>query len=89
MGEKGLHFQSKARNLPRQGELVGDLDAVGNDIIERQFKKWGRAGNCEVSGKFSWIDVQNMVIEGLVRDGEVLIRHIRNADNPFGYSLKF
>ena len=89
VGEKGLHFQSKARNLPRQGELVGDLDAVGNDIIERQFKKWGHAGNCEVTGKFSWIDVQNMVIEGLVRDGEVLIRHIRNADNPFGYSLKF
>ena len=88
VGEKGLHFQSKARNLPRQGELVGDLDAVGNDIIETQFKKWGRAGNCEVTGKFSWIDVQNMVIEGLVRDGEVLIRHIRNADNPFGYSLQ-
>ena len=88
VGEKGLHFQSKARNLPRQGELVGDLDAVGNDIIERQFKKWGHAGNCEVTGKFSWIDVQNLVIEGLVRDGEVLIRHIRNAENPFGYSLQ-
>ena len=69
VGEKGLHFQSKARNLPRQGELVGDLDAVGNDIIEREFKKWGKPGVCEVTGKHSWIDVQNLVIEGLVRDG--------------------
>ena len=24
----------------------------------------------------------------MVRDGEVLIRHIRNAENPFGYSLQ-
>tara|TARA_E500000178_G_scaffold351973_1_gene414312 strand:+ start:2117 stop:2443 length:327 start_codon:yes stop_codon:yes gene_type:complete len=29
VGEKGFHFQSKSRNLSRQGELVGDLDAVG------------------------------------------------------------
>jgi len=29
-----------------------------------------------------------LVVEGLVRDGEVLIRHIRNADNAFGYSLQ-
>ena len=28
------------------------------------------------------------MVEGLVRDGEVLIRHIRNADNAFGYSLQ-
>lgn len=38
--------------------------------------------------KFSWIDVQNLAIEGLARDGEVLIRHIRNADNGFGYLLQ-
>ena len=29
-----------------------------------------------------------MAIEGLIRDGEVLIRHVRNAENPFGYSLQ-
>ena len=29
VGEKGYYFQSKSRNLSRQGELVGDLDAVG------------------------------------------------------------
>lgn len=28
------------------------------------------------------------MVEGLVRDGEVLIRHIRNADNAFGCSLQ-
>tara|TARA_Y100000589_G_scaffold280014_1_gene276217 strand:+ start:302 stop:481 length:180 start_codon:yes stop_codon:yes gene_type:complete len=28
------------------------------------------------------------VVEGLVRDGEVLVRHIRNADNPFGYAIQ-
>ena len=29
VGEKGFHFQSKSRNLSRQDELVGNLDAVG------------------------------------------------------------
>ena len=30
-----------------------------------------------------------MVIEGLIRDGEVLVKHVRNSDNKFGYSLQF
>ncbi len=88
IGEAGLHFQSKARNLPMNGESFGSLDTAGNDIIESNFRKWCRPGNCEVTGTHSWIDVQNLAIEGLVRDGEILIRHVRNADNPFGYSLQ-
>ena len=83
-----MHFQSKARNLPVNGETLGSLDTAGNDIIETNFRRWCRPGNCEVTGTHSWIDVQNLVVEGLVRDGEVLIRHIRNADNAFGYSLQ-
>ena len=88
IGDQGLYFQSKARNLPSGNETVGSLDTVGNEILESNFKKWCRPGNCEVTGKHSWIDVQNLAIESLIRDGEMLIRHIRNADNPFGYSLQ-
>ncbi len=89
VGDKGLHLQVRARNIPRAGQLKGDLDMTGNDIVERAFKEWSQKGICEVSGKFSWIDCQQMVQESLVRDGEVLIKHIRNADNRFGYAIQF
>ena len=89
VGDKGLHLQVRARNLPRNGELKGDLDMAGNDILERLWKEWIKKGVCEITQKHSWIDCQQMVQEGLVRDGEVLIKHIRNADNQFGYALQF
>lgn len=88
VGENGLHFQSKARNIPRPNEILGELDQQGNDIIESRWREWGRAGICDVTGKYSWIDLQNLVIDGLIRDGEVLIKHIRNADNDYGYAVQ-
>ena len=42
--KRGFTFNQKLEIFHGKGELVGDLDAVGNDIIETQFKKWGRQG---------------------------------------------
>ena len=89
VGDKGLHLQVRARNIPRPGQLKGDLDMSGNDIVERAWKEWSQKNVCEISGRHSWIDCQQLVQEGLVRDGEVLIKHIRNADNRFGYAIQF
>lgn len=89
VGDKGLHLQVRARNIPTKGKLKGDLDLVGNDIIERLWKEWIQKGVCEITQRHSWIDCQQLVIEGLVRDGEVLVKHIRNSDNKYGYSLQF
>ena len=89
VGDKGLHLQVRARNIPRPGQLKGDLDMSGNDIVERAWKEWSQKGVCEISGRHSWIDCQQLVQESLVRDGEVLIKHIRNADNRFGYAIQF
>jgi len=89
VGDKGLHLQVRARNIPRPGQLKGDLDMSGNDIVERAWKEWSQKGVCEISGRHSWIDAQQLVQESLVRDGEVLIKHIRNADNRFGYAMQF
>ncbi len=89
VGDKGLHLQVRARNIPTKGQLTGDLDLVGNDILERLWKEWIQKGVCEITQRHSWIDCQQLVIEGLVRDGEVLVKHIRNSDNKFGYSLQF
>ena len=42
-----------------------------------------------VDGRMSWKDAQRLFIESVARDGEVLLRHIRNADNPYGYAIQF
>jgi len=83
VGENGVNFQCQARNEDRT------LDAPGNAIVENSFKKWGRLGSCTVDGRMSWADCQRFVIQNLARDGEVLVRKIKNYNNEHGFALQF
>lgn len=84
VGANGITMQVRKRNEDNS------LDVVGNRLIERAFSAWGRQGFCTVDGKLSWNQAQRLFIETLARDGEVLIKKIRNpAGNPFGFSLQF
>ena len=83
VGQNGIRVQSKARNDD------GELDFVGNQIIEREWKKWCKHGNCTIDGKMSFIDAQKLFIETLARDGEVIVRHI-TSNNPLDpYRFQF
>jgi lambda family phage portal protein len=82
VGEKGVTLQVKARNDN------GSMDMIGNDIIERAWKQWGRLGSCTVDGKLSWVDAQRLFVEAMIRDGEVLIRMVRYP-NQSNFSLEF
>jgi lambda family phage portal protein len=83
VGDRGFTLQVKALG----GD--GNLDQIGNDSVESAFRKWGRRGNCTVDGKLSWLDAQKLVIEGLVRDGEVFIIKHRANDLHDSFSLQF
>jgi len=83
VGEKGFSIQVRARNNDRT------LDAAGNTIIENAFGAWGRMGNCEVSGRMSWLDCQRFAAEGMARDGEVFVKKIRNRNFRDGFTLQF
>ena len=65
------------------------LDVVANRIIETEFYKWAKIGSCTADGKLSFLDAQKLFIQNLARDGEVLIRHIKDTSNDFGYSMQF
>jgi lambda family phage portal protein len=83
VGQNGIRLQSKARNED------GNLDIIGNQVLENEWKKWGKKGNCTIDGKLSFIDAQKLFIETLARDGEVLIRHI-TSNNPLDpYRIQF
>lgn len=83
VGDRGFTLQVKAVGLD------GQLDQSGNQSVEDAFKRWGRKGNCTVDGKFSWVDAQKMVIEGLARDGEVFIVKHRNASFRDSFAIEF
>ena len=83
VGEKGVSLQVKAVNVD------GSFDRIGNNIIEQQFKAWGRRGNCTVDGKMSWADAQDLFIESLARDGEVLIRMVNWNGNSDRFGIEF
>lgn len=83
VGENGFSLQVRARNADRS------LDAAGNKIIENAFASWGRAGNPEISGRMSWLDMQRFAAETLVRDGEVFIRVLKGSGLKDGVSFQF
>lgn len=66
----------------------GDLDSASNKRIEAVWKSWGKKGECEITGKFSWNAVQRLVVRTLAVDGEFLLRNIRDANSRYGYQLQ-
>tara|TARA_R110000823_G_scaffold2482_4_gene10069 strand:- start:50 stop:1531 length:1482 start_codon:yes stop_codon:yes gene_type:complete len=83
VGTKGIRLSCKAR------DDNGQLDIVGNQIIEREFAKWCKKQNCTVTGKLSFVDAQQLFVTTLARDGEVLVKHVKTNENPYGYSIQF
>jgi lambda family phage portal protein len=82
VGPHGFALQSQA------AFANGNLDAIANTAIERAFADWARRGVCEVTGKLSFVDVQQLLVETAARDGEYLVRKIEGADNPYGFALQ-
>jgi len=67
----------------------GKLDTAANAKIEACWKSWGRKGNCEITGKWSWSAVQRLLVRTLAVDGEILLRILRGrAYGPHGYQLQ-
>lgn len=82
VGPQGIVLQSKAA-LPS-----GDADARARLIIERAWNKWTRKGNASVDGKLGFREILRLAITTTARDGEILIRKVRNASNPFRFALQ-
>lgn len=79
VGHNGILLQNKAK------DDNGQLDTQANEKIEAAWADWGRKGNCTMDGAFSWISLQQAVIEAIARDGEALIQIVRAG--KYGFSL--
>ena len=83
IGQNGIRLGVKARNDDNT------LDIIGNRVIEKEFMKWSKLGNCTLNGRQSFLDCQKLFIECLARDGEVLVRHVPTKSSPWGYKIQF
>jgi len=69
LGPTGVRYQSRVRV-----GATGALNTSVNDRLEAAWKTWGRKGNCDVTGQYSWRDVQRLVLRHWVVDGEAFVR---------------
>ncbi len=81
-GPVGMKLQARTR------DNKGELDQVLNRTIENAWREWCHKENASLNGKLSWTAIQRKHINAIARDGEALLR-IFDADNPFGFGLKF
>lgn len=84
VGPSGFNLQVRVT------EPDGRPDGLANDAIERAFAVWSRRGVCDVTGKMSFLDIQQLAIKTIARDGECLIRKVygRASENPHGFGLQ-
>lgn len=83
VGPKGVQLQAQVLK-PRGGS-----DAAVNQAIEEAFQEWGRAENCDVTGKRSLRQIQKGLIQTAAKDGEFIFRIVVGEQSgPWGIALQ-
>lgn len=83
VGPNGVVLQGKVT------KANGKPDKNLNQALEKAWCKWSEKGNCDVTGKLSFREIQNLCVETTVRDGEFLLRVVYGKDaGPFGFALQ-
>lgn len=83
VGPRGIVLQNKSVR-----ETTGEFDTPVNDAVEAAWEQWGQMANASVEGMRSWLDLQRLILRCLAMDGEVLVRKVTGADNPFRFALQ-
>lgn len=63
----GFHVQAKVK------KKNGEDDEKLNTAIEKAWKKWRRARNCDVTGQSSFNEILKMVVRRRIVDGEIFV----------------
>ena len=82
IGAFGIQMMSKAKTAD------GKPDRARRQLIENEFWEWCEKGNCDVTRSYSFWQFQRLWLETLARDGEVLVRLVRNFPNRWGLALQ-
>lgn len=81
-GATGISLQSKA------SLASGEPDRRARRLIEKEWRKFCRKGNFDVTGRYDYVTFMNLWMETLARDGEVMVRLVRRWGNRWGFALQ-
>ncbi|MFH0037502.1 phage portal protein [Pseudomonas aeruginosa] len=82
IGPYGIRLQSKAVLQD------GKADRITRRLIEKEWRKFCKKGVFDVTGRYSYVTFSWLWLDTLARDGEVLVRLVRNWPNRWGFALQ-
>lgn len=80
LGPKGLQLQSRLRT-------EGGLKAGVNGTLEGAYSAWGRAGACDVTGRYTRRTLDRLALRHVIVDGTVFCRFLPGR-GPHGLQLQ-
>ena len=87
VGRQNPKLQVRAMRDLRNPAVATTLDKAANDTIEIHWERWGRT--CDLSGRHKTLySLLRTTVKGVARDGEALIRVVRNRNLPYGMALQ-
>jgi lambda family phage portal protein len=83
VGPDGIRYEARVHTA------TGDLARATNAALEDAWAQWGEPATASVDGVDSWLELQRLVLQTAVVDGECFFRHWRYLDdNRFGYTVQ-
>ena len=87
VGRQNPRLQVRAMQNARDPSKPTTLDKAANDTVEMHWERWGK--DCDLSGRHkSFYSLLRTVIKGVARDGEAVIRVVRDRRLPYGMALQ-
>lgn len=80
IGKSGFNLQLRVQNAD------STPDTYANMMIENKFFEWSK--NCTIDGQTSWVELQNIILRSMLRDGEIFIHMVSTTNNPYGLQLQ-
>lgn len=87
VGRRNPKLQVRAMKDARDPNKPTVLDKSANDTIEIHWERWGKTA--DITGRHkSLYQMLRTIIKGVARDGEALVRIVRNRNLPYGMALQ-
>lgn len=87
VGRRNPRLQVRAMKDQRDPNKPTTLDKSANDAIEIHWERWGKTA--DISGRHrSLYSFMRTVVKAAARDGEALVRLVRNRALPYGMALQ-
>lgn len=84
LGVEGIQYIPDPRNQS------GKRDTAAARTLADAWHEWSQAGTCDVTGKWSWRDIESLMVKSVERDGEgILVDYPGYRGNRFGFAVQY